>query len=89
MASRKVARDDPKMRGQRARTVEGTLRRKRGDTRADTIERTYGIDLGVRGDKKLSKVLKDERVTTLTIYSRRSDDCRGIFEWIILTVSAE
>lgn len=66
MASRKVVHDDPKMRGQRARTDEGTLRRKRGDTRADTIEKTYKVDLGVRGDKKLANVLKDEHVTTLT-----------------------
>lgn len=69
MASRKappVRGDDPAMRGERSRTEEGTLRRKRDDTLARTVEKQYGVDLGVRGDKKLRNVLKDEGVTSLS-----------------------
>jgi hypothetical protein len=53
------------MKGQRARTESGTLRQKRGDTHAGTIEELYHVDLGVRSDKKLSNVLKDEGVDSL------------------------
>jgi hypothetical protein len=41
------------MRGSRSRNASGPLRAKRGDTRIDTIERQYDIDLGVRGDMRL------------------------------------
>ena len=60
-----VKNDAPGMKGERARNQDGTLRQKRGDTQAGTIEGQYGIDLGVRSDKKLSNVLKDEGVTSL------------------------
>lgn len=61
-----VRHDDPRMRGERARTEEGTLRRKRSDTHAGTIEKQYHIDLGVRSDKELGTILKDEGVSSLT-----------------------
>ena len=61
-----VRNDDPGMKGQRARTEEGTLRRKRSDTHAGTIEELYHVDLGVRSDKKLGNVLKDEGVGSLS-----------------------
>ena len=49
----KVAKNDaPGMRGQRARTDDGTLREKRGDTHIGTIEKEYGLDLGVRSDMR-------------------------------------
>jgi hypothetical protein len=48
-----VTHDDPSMRGPRSRDEDGELRQKRGDTRADTIEEQYGVDLGVRGDTRL------------------------------------
>lgn len=60
-----VRRDAPGMKGERARTEAGILRQKRGDTKAGTIEELYHVDLSVRSDKKLSKVLKDERVASL------------------------
>lgn len=44
--------DAPGMRGQRARTDDGTLREKRGDTHMGTIENEYGLDLGVRSDMR-------------------------------------
>jgi len=53
------------MRGQRARTEEGTLRQKRGDTQAKTIEELYHVDLDVRGDKQLKNILHDEGVASL------------------------
>jgi hypothetical protein len=60
-----VRQDAPGMKGQRARTERGTLRQKRGDMHAGTIEELYHVDLGVRSDKKLSNVLKDEGVESL------------------------
>jgi len=59
------------MAGQRARTEEGTLRRKRGDTHAGTIEQLYGVKLDVRSDKKLENVLKDEGVNSLSELLRK------------------
>jgi len=61
-----VRNDDPGMKGQRARTEEGSLRRKRSDTLAGTIEEIYHVDLGVRSDKELGNILKDEGVGSLS-----------------------
>lgn len=66
-----VRNDDPQMRGERGRTDEGTLRRKRSDTHAGTIEDQYHVDLGVRSDKKLGNVLKDEGVDSLSELLRK------------------
>lgn len=60
-----VLHDAPGMRGERARNQDGTLRQKRGDTHAGTIEELYHVDLGVRSDKKLENVLRDEGVASL------------------------
>lgn len=60
-----VRRDVPGMKGQRARTETGTLRQKRGDTHAGTIEELYHVDLGVRDDKQLKNILRDEGVASL------------------------
>jgi len=49
----------PDMPGERDRTNDGTLREKRGDTHASTIEKEYGVDLDCRGDKQLSTILDD------------------------------
>ncbi len=61
-----VRNDDPAMTGQRARTKDGTLRVKRGDTHAGTIEEQYHVDLGVRSDMHLSTLLKLEGVDSLS-----------------------
>lgn len=54
MPKRCQANDDPRMHGCRSRNDgDGQLRLKRGDTHADTIEREYGVDLGVRGNMHL------------------------------------
>lgn len=74
MAHRKappVRHDDPGMSGQRSRNLTGELRQKRGDTLAGTIEEQYHVDLGVRSDKKLSNILKDERVDSLNDLLRK------------------
>lgn len=44
--------DAPGMRGYRSRNDSGPLRAKRGDTKIDTIEHRYGIDLKVRSDMR-------------------------------------
>lgn len=59
------------------------FRRKRSDTKAGTIEATYGLDLGCRSDMKLRRILREtgcESLTelvrsgrTLSIRSRRSE----------------
>jgi hypothetical protein len=48
-----VKHDAPGMKGERARTHDGTLREKRGDTLVRTIEEQYHVDFGVRGDMQL------------------------------------
>jgi hypothetical protein len=60
-----VRNDAPGMRGERSRNEDGALRQKRGDTHASTVEEMYHVDLAVRGDKKLSNVLKDNGVDSL------------------------
>ncbi len=42
--------DAPGMKGCRSRNETGLLRQKRSDTLVGSIEKQYGIDLGVRGD---------------------------------------
>lgn len=44
----------------RTQSDKGQIRRKRGDTRIDTVEKDYGVDFGVRGDMQLSTYLKEE-----------------------------
>lgn len=66
-----VRNDDPSMTGERSRTDDGTLRRKRSDTHAGTIEDLYHVDLGVRSDKELGNVLKDEGVDSLSELLRK------------------
>jgi hypothetical protein len=53
------------MHGQRSRNQDGQMRQKRGDTHAGTIEQQYHVDLGVRSDKRLDNVLRDEGVASL------------------------
>ncbi len=69
MAHRKappVRNDTPKMRGPRARTDGGDLRRKRGGTRVDTIEHQHPRNFGVRGDMHLQTLLEKKGVESLS-----------------------
>ena len=43
----------------------GELREKRGDTRVETIEKKYHVDLGVRGDRHLDTLLERKGVESL------------------------
>jgi hypothetical protein len=79
MAHRKappVDRDDPGMAGERSRTDDGALRRKRSDTHAGTIEELYHVDLSVRSDKTLGNVLRDEGVDSLSELLRKKRETR-------------
>lgn len=53
------------MRGTRSRNQDGQLRQKRSDTKAGTIERENGVDLGVRSDKTLGALREELGVTGL------------------------
>lgn len=52
-----MLKDAHGMRGDRARTRDGTLRQKRGDTHVGTIEKRYNRDFGVRSDTRLDTLL--------------------------------
>lgn len=60
-----MAEDAKGMRGPRSRTKDGTLREKRSDTHIGTIEKQYGIDLGVRSDMHLGTYLDKNNVASL------------------------
>lgn len=60
-----VKHDAPGMKGQRGRNNDGQLRQKRSDTHIGTIEKQYGIDLGVRSDMNLGTYLKQQNITSL------------------------
>lgn len=53
------------MRGYRSRNEDGQLRDKRNDTHIGTIEKQYGIDLGVRSDMQLGTYLEREGIKSL------------------------
>ena len=42
------------------------LRKKRGDTLVETIEKKYGVDLNYRSDTQLHTVLKKEGLPSLS-----------------------
>jgi hypothetical protein len=60
-----MTKDAAGMRGIRSRNNDGELRQKRGDTHVGTIEKRYGIDLGVRSDMHLGTLLEQEKVKSL------------------------
>lgn len=60
-----MANDAKGMRGYRSRNKGGQLRDKRDDTLIRTIEKQYGIDLGVRGDMHLGTYLKKNGIKSL------------------------
>lgn len=62
---KKTSNDAAGMRGERSRTKSGPLREKRGDTRVDTIEKKYDVDLGMRGDAHLDTALERHGVKSL------------------------
>lgn len=59
---------------QRHRDANGQISHKHGNTRVDTLRKTYGDDFaaGSRGDKHLVTVLKDAGAASLTEYLKKS-----------------
>lgn len=53
------------MQGCRSRNQNGLLRDKRNDTHIGTIEKQYGIDLGVRSDMQLGTYLEKHNIKSL------------------------
>jgi len=58
----------------RTRDLSGEIRRKNGDTRVDTLRKTYGDEFGreVRGDAKLDTLLKRTGSRSLSDYLKKS-----------------
>lgn len=50
--------DAPGMRGERSRNIDSLLRQKLSDTHIGTVEKKYGIELGVRNDMHLGTYLE-------------------------------
>lgn len=53
------------MRGERSRNIDGPLRQKRSDTHICTVEKKYGIELGVRSDMRLGTYLDKNNIASL------------------------
>ena len=56
----------PKGLDHRMRDEDGEIRRKRADTKVGTIEREYGVDLGVRSDMLLGNYLAQSGLDSLS-----------------------
>lgn len=50
----------------KSRTNNGRFRKTRADTKMKTIEKRYGKDFSVRGDKKLGNYLKEKGYSSLS-----------------------
>lgn len=57
---------------QRSRTNKGTFRPVRKDTKVSTIEKKYGVDLGVRSDMKIGTYLNKKGYPSLSSMLRDS-----------------
>ncbi|MDD4000538.1 MAG: hypothetical protein PHX62_06575 [Bacilli bacterium] len=60
-----MSNDAAGMRGYRSRNENGLLRDKRDDTHIGTIEKQYGVDLGVRSDMHLGTYLSEHKIKSL------------------------
>lgn len=47
-------------------SVKQSIRRKRGDTKIETIEKQYGVDFGVRRDMRLDTFLEKKGYSSLS-----------------------
>ena len=63
--SKKCKNDAAGMHGYRSRNSDGELRQKRSDTLIKTVEESYKVDLGVRGDMQLGTYLKQNKINSL------------------------
>lgn len=55
----------------RSKNQNGQFVTKRFDTKIETIEKKYGVDLGVRGDMKLGNYLKEKGYPSLSKMLRK------------------
>lgn len=53
------------MPGHVARTQEGRLRKIRGDTKIETLENRYGVNLDVRGDMRWDTFKKEKKIESV------------------------
>ena len=60
-----MAKDAQGMRGYRTRNDDGQLCDTRDDTHIGTIEKRYGLDLGVRSDMQLGTYLEEHNIASL------------------------
>jgi hypothetical protein len=60
-------------------TPKGQFRQKRSDTKMGTVEKKYGVDFGVRSDKKLGNYLKDQGYPSLSklLETKKGDVRKG------------
>jgi hypothetical protein len=67
MAARRTGLDN------RYRDLDGEIRLKNGNTRIDTLRKTYGNDFarGIRGDAKLETLLDNSGARSLSEYLKR------------------
>jgi hypothetical protein len=58
----------------RYRDLDGEIRQKNGNTRVDTLRKTYGDDFaqGSRGDMKLETLLENSGTRSLSEYLKRN-----------------
>ena len=58
----------------RHRDLNGEIRQKNGNTKIDTLRRTYGDDFakGHRGDMKLDTLLENSGASSLSEYLKRN-----------------
>ena len=58
----------------RHRDLNGEIRQKNGNTRVDTLRKTYGEDFakGNRGDMKLDTLLENSGASSLSEYLKRN-----------------
>lgn len=54
------------MKKTRTKAKDGKFVAKRFDTKISTVEKQYGVDLGVRGDMKLGNYLKKQGYPSLS-----------------------
>ncbi|MDH5533911.1 MAG: hypothetical protein OEX81_05820 [Candidatus Pacebacteria bacterium] len=54
------------METKRTRTSKGSFRAVRRDTKVSTVEKKYGVDLGVRSDMKLGNYLSKQGYSSLS-----------------------
>ena len=61
----KLDTNAPNMPGHEARTQEGRLRKIRGDTKMETIEKRYDVDFDVRKDMRWDTFKEEKQIKSV------------------------